>query len=167
MWVQQGVRVDLRLDVFGVFTHAFLLFFAVARGDAGVLSQRQSGAGGLQAGHEDGRRHAEGTLQTAPHPRHPRAGETAATWWKNKRIGEKIMRDGASGRRDRFENNGGCGIRKKEKKKKKAWIYLKAVQWLGTVSPILDRHLLCRRSEIPTGSVRERRLVQTQSTSQQ
>lgn len=27
------------------------------------------------------------------------------------------MRDGASGRRDRFENNGGCGIRKKERKK--------------------------------------------------
>lgn len=44
---------------------------AVARRDSGVLSERQSGAGGLQAGHEDGRQHPEGALQTAPHPCHP------------------------------------------------------------------------------------------------
>lgn len=48
---------------------------AVAGRDAGVLPQRQSGAGGLQAGHEDGRGNAEGAVQAAAHPRHPRAGE--------------------------------------------------------------------------------------------
>ena len=47
----------------------------VARRDSGVLSQRQSGAGGLQAGHENGRKHPEGTLQTASYSCYPRAGE--------------------------------------------------------------------------------------------
>lgn len=43
----------------------------VARRDSRVLSQRQSGAGGLQAGHEDGRQHPEGAVEAAAHPGHP------------------------------------------------------------------------------------------------
>lgn len=48
---------------------------AVAGGDAGVLSQRQSGAGGLQDGHEDGPQRNERAGQTQAHSRDPRTGE--------------------------------------------------------------------------------------------
>lgn len=51
-----------------------LVSAAVARGDSGVLPQRQDRAGGLQAGHEDGPEHAAGAFQAAPHPCHARAG---------------------------------------------------------------------------------------------
>lgn len=46
-----------------------LLSSAVARGNAGVLPQREDRAGGLQAGHEDRPQHPPGALQAAPHPR--------------------------------------------------------------------------------------------------
>ena len=46
----------------------------VAGRDPGVLPQRQGGPGGLQAGHEDGREHAEGAVQAETHPCHTRAG---------------------------------------------------------------------------------------------
>lgn len=47
----------------------------VAGGDAGVLPRCQSGAGGLQDGHEDGPERDEGAGQTQTRPCHPRTGE--------------------------------------------------------------------------------------------
>lgn len=47
----------------------------MARRDAGVLSECQSGFGGLQTGHEDRREHPEGTLQAEANPCHSWAGE--------------------------------------------------------------------------------------------
>lgn len=78
----------------------------VAGGNAGVLSQCQSGAGGLQAGHEDGRRHPEGALQAAPHTGHPRAGENSADGCARRK---RQMRKGLGWfpgkRRNGLENN--------------------------------------------------------------
>lgn len=52
----------------------------MAGGDAGVLSWCQSGAGGLQVGHEDGLQCNEGACQTQTDPSDPRTGEKHQTW---------------------------------------------------------------------------------------
>lgn len=74
----------------------------VAGRDARVLPKCQSGAGGLQAGHEDGRQHTERTLQTAPHPCHTRAGESRKVMDVEERVGmnnERETWDGVLGRK--------------------------------------------------------------------
>lgn len=52
----------------------------VAGGDAGVLSRRQSGAGGLQVRHEDGPQRDEGAGQAQADPSDPRTGEKHEPW---------------------------------------------------------------------------------------
>lgn len=58
-----------------VHSYVFFCYYTVAGGDAGVLSQCQSGAGRLQVGHEDGPQRHERALQTQTHSCHPRTGE--------------------------------------------------------------------------------------------
>lgn len=53
----------------------FVCWSTVARWDAGVLSQCQSGAGRLQVGHEDRSQRLEGAFQTQTHSYYPRTGE--------------------------------------------------------------------------------------------
>lgn len=66
-----------------------LVSSAVARGNSGVLPQREDRPGRLQAGHADGLKHAPGAFQAAPHPRDARAGvfEQPCPWGSAGRSG--------------------------------------------------------------------------------